>query len=252
LVLFPLPSLWIEIGVEMNYPNLLIVGAPKCGTTSLAYWLSQHHRAYLPAIKEPHCFSKDIYRPDRISKKKYYRVYERAKEEIKIDASTRYLYLREAIPEIVSNSTDAKFIAILRNPIEMIYSLHNHLRFLGVEHITDFEEAWRACEHRRQGRMIKNGCNDLGSLLYDEIGLLGEQINNFYLNVPPEKRKLILFDDLSDRPYEVLADVFNFSDLPNDPAIDVTRMNTSMARRHEWLYVLSRIAVEIKAWSGIK
>jgi hypothetical protein len=53
----------------MNYPNLLIVGAPKCGTTSLAYWLSQHHRAYLPAIKEPHCFSKDIYRPDRISKK---------------------------------------------------------------------------------------------------------------------------------------------------------------------------------------
>jgi hypothetical protein len=27
---------------KLKYPNFFIVGAPKCGTTSLHYWLSQH------------------------------------------------------------------------------------------------------------------------------------------------------------------------------------------------------------------
>ncbi|QBQ54411.1 sulfotransferase [Nitrosococcus wardiae] len=38
-------------------PNFVIVGAPKSGTTSLYYYLSQHFDIYLPVKKELHSFS---------------------------------------------------------------------------------------------------------------------------------------------------------------------------------------------------
>ena len=41
-------------------PNCFVVGAPKCGTTSLYYYFSQHPEIYLSPIKEPVFFAKDI------------------------------------------------------------------------------------------------------------------------------------------------------------------------------------------------
>ena len=41
-------------------PNLFIVGAPRCGTTSLAYYLSQHPEIYFYVLKEPMFFANDI------------------------------------------------------------------------------------------------------------------------------------------------------------------------------------------------
>ena len=41
-------------------PNFFIIGAPKCGTTSLAAWLAEHPAIYMSQIKEPHYFSSDL------------------------------------------------------------------------------------------------------------------------------------------------------------------------------------------------
>ena len=38
----------------MNFPNLLIVGAAKSGTTSLFNYLSQHPDIFMSSNKEPH------------------------------------------------------------------------------------------------------------------------------------------------------------------------------------------------------
>ena len=43
----------------MVSPNFFILGAPKCGTTSLASWLSDHPHIFIPPIKEPHYFNTD-------------------------------------------------------------------------------------------------------------------------------------------------------------------------------------------------
>ena len=42
-----------------RYPNLYIIGAPKCGTTSIANWLNCHSECFLPEVKEPHYFNSD-------------------------------------------------------------------------------------------------------------------------------------------------------------------------------------------------
>jgi len=41
-------------------PNFFIIGAPKCGTTSLATYLGMHPNVFMCSPKEPHYFSTDI------------------------------------------------------------------------------------------------------------------------------------------------------------------------------------------------
>lgn len=46
----------------MIKPNFFIVGAPKCGTTSLAHWLAGHPQVFMSPVKEPHFFNTDYQR----------------------------------------------------------------------------------------------------------------------------------------------------------------------------------------------
>ena len=43
---------------KRKMPNFLIVGAARCGTTSLYQWLRQHPEIYIPNKKECRYFSK--------------------------------------------------------------------------------------------------------------------------------------------------------------------------------------------------
>ena len=40
-------------------PSFFIIGAPKCGTTSLADWLRDHNNIFMSDPKEPHFFNTD-------------------------------------------------------------------------------------------------------------------------------------------------------------------------------------------------
>ena len=45
----------------MALPNFIISGFPKCGTTSLHYYLSEHPDIYMPDQKELHFFTNKIF-----------------------------------------------------------------------------------------------------------------------------------------------------------------------------------------------
>jgi hypothetical protein len=51
----------------MKKPNFFIVGAPKCGTTAMAHYLSEHPDIFMSSPKEPHYFNFDF--EDRHTKK---------------------------------------------------------------------------------------------------------------------------------------------------------------------------------------
>jgi hypothetical protein len=237
----------------MRKPNLFIIGAPKCGTTSLAYWLSQHPEIYMSANKEPHFFSTDIYLQNRISFYDYLKLFESASNKQKWlgEASARYLYSKKAVPSILGFTEKQKFIAIVRNPVDMVYSLHNHLIYLGSECIKNFKEAWRACEARKKGYLICKKCQDPNSLIYNEVAMLGEQIERFFEIVPARDRLVIIFDDLKERPAIVLKEIFNFLLIQRDININMGVKNRSMARRSELLNHCIRMAANIKQYAGI-
>jgi hypothetical protein len=43
----------------LRKPTFFIIGAPKCGTTSLAAWLGTHPDAFMSPTKEPDFFNTD-------------------------------------------------------------------------------------------------------------------------------------------------------------------------------------------------
>ena len=137
------------------HPNFLVIGAAKCGTTSLYHYLRQHPDVYMSPIKEPNHFSTDIQPSDFSSE---YKLYEKSKNldiekfvngDMKEDQwgayvhnkeqylklfrfagnkkaigeiSNSYLYSNVAATQIRNEYPDMKIVAILRQPAERAYS----------------------------------------------------------------------------------------------------------------------------------
>nr|NUR37303.1 hypothetical protein [Sphingomonas sp.] len=92
---------------------------------------------------------------------------------------------------------DARFIVMLRDPLEMLPSLHQRLLYLGDEAETDFGAAWRLIGQRAAGRGIPRSCVDPRLLRYDRIGRLGEHVCKFLDVVGDHRCLVILHEDLA-------------------------------------------------------
>lgn len=109
----------------MRLPHFLIVGAPKCGTTAMQQYLGEHPEIFL-AQGEPHYFGSDLavdWGPR--SWDEYVSLFARASEPVLGEKSTLYLSSSKAAEEIRQACPDVRIIVMLRNPVDMMRSLHN-------------------------------------------------------------------------------------------------------------------------------
>lgn len=201
-------------------PNFFIVGAPKCGTTALSQYLKNHPSIFISTPKEPHYFAADFSEHRLIrTKKAYLRLYKQA-DSIKHlaigEASVWYLYSRIATQLIHSFQQDAKIIVMLRNPVDMLLSLHTQLYNNFYEDLDDFEAAWLIQEYRRQGKNIPTGCLQPEFLQYKQIVLFGEQLKRLYSFFPPHQVKVVFFEKWKDSPKLLYREVLDFLDIPYD------------------------------------
>lgn len=141
--------------MNVRLPNFLLVGAPKCGTTSIVSYMSQHPDIYITPIKEPKFFTAQVLSfplrgpGDAFVENftvKTYDVYKQLfsgwRHERAIgDASVDNLYFyQQVIPLIKHYLGDVKIIIMLRNPIDRAFSAYKNL--LRDERETlDFESA---------------------------------------------------------------------------------------------------------------
>ena len=70
------------------------------------------------------------------------------------EASVWYLSSTEAVHNILAYQPNARFIVMVRNPVEMAPALHAEMLITGHENVHDFSTAWRYQEERRQGRQL--------------------------------------------------------------------------------------------------
>ena len=180
-------------------PSFFIIGAPKCGTTSLYRYLTLHPNIIMSKPKEPHYFSDDI-NNGRISELgKYLNCFNHVdeKEEIKAigEASTLYLYSKIAIKNILSFNKNARFIVMLRNPIDIVYTYHQVAMKVFGETQSNFINAWNLQDERMQGYKVPAACPDKKLLAYGEIAKLGKQVKRLLSFVDREKIFFLLFDD---------------------------------------------------------
>jgi hypothetical protein len=192
-------------------PNFFFIGAPKCGTTSIAHHLAQHPNIFISNPKEPHFFEKEIPRGVK-TLKKYESLFSKAERNHTIvgEASTGYLYSETAVPQILSYCPNAKFLVSLRNPYEMAISLHGQALRGPYENQNDFNIAWKLQNARRSGSNIPKKCRSRLLLLYEERCSLGDQIERLYSLVQPENICLVFFDDLKSNPANLYIRIFKF------------------------------------------
>jgi len=173
----------------MFIPDFFIIGAPKCGTTSLDKFLTGHPDVRMASFKEPHFFSQDIGWQVVKSREKYESLFditaEKTSGRIYGESSVFYLYSDQAISTIESCRSDVKYIILLRNPIDMLLSLHAENRKSGDEVHRSFESAWRNIG--RSKRRIRNPV----AMNYKLVGRLGFRIEKL-LDIVPRERVLFI------------------------------------------------------------
>ena len=238
----------------MKEPNYFILGAPKCGTTSMAAYLAKHPYVFMSPDKEPHYFNTDHNNPYRSrSLAQYHELFEGANDDhIAVgEASTNYINSTNAVPNIIRYNPDSKFIVMIRNPVDMAYSLHDYECFGGREHIKDFAQAWRLQEERTAGRWVSRSCPEPKFLIYGEMCRLGSQLQRLYSQVSSEQISVVVFDDLKADPRQEYQRVLDYLGVPDDGRRDFVVYNQAKERRFYLIRVLAESAGNIKKRLGL-
>ncbi|MFO7568735.1 MAG: sulfotransferase, partial [Smithellaceae bacterium] len=133
----------------MPSPNLFIIGMPKCGTTALAAYLQKHPDVLMSVPKEPHYF--DAYYEDMSFEEYTRKNYSNFRgEKIIGEATPVYLLVPWALDRLAKHCPDAKYIALLRNPVDRAYS-HWWMFYSRAMDALSFEEAVDVCLQQDEG-----------------------------------------------------------------------------------------------------
>lgn len=237
--------------MNKNHPNTFILGAPKSGTTSLAAYIEEHPNVFISKPKEPFYWSHDYpglkRRHEMDSLEKYLSLFESASREHQVvgEGSTNYLRSEVAIEEILKFNPDAKFIAMLRNPVEVVHAFHAEVLFSYIETEPDFEKAWAMQEDRKNGRLIPEGCEAPQFLQYREVASYHQQVERLMRLVPEEQRMIIIFDDFKADCATTFQDVLSFLELPDFEKTDFPRVNAAHGHRFP---ALSKLVLNPPSW----
>lgn len=204
----------------MPYPDFLIVGAPKAGSTALHAALVQHPDLFLSLPKEPKYFLTGGARPhghgqrgpgDAHSAQEwlwrtgdYERLFADAPPgRLRGESTPFYLWSREAQRRIRTTIPDVRMIAVIRDPVERAYSNWTHLWADGLEPESDF---LAAC--RREPQRIAAGWAPFWR--YVELGRYGEQLEHLYSLFPREQVFVVRWRDMVDHPQRTLDAICAF------------------------------------------
>jgi hypothetical protein len=203
------------------FPNLFIVGAPKCGTTSLYEYLRQHPQIFFPhddddysRVKEPNyfCPELEIREKDAISDRdKYLGLYrESGNATLRGDASTNYLFSESAPERIRQASPDARILVMLRPPVAWMQSYHSELFRHRHEDIADFHEALNASDDRRNGRRIPPLTSVPKCLDYFAMSRFSTQVERYYRVFGRDAVKVVLLEDMAAAPEQTFREILAF------------------------------------------
>ena len=198
----------------MRKPDFFIVGAAKSGTTSFQEYLKQHPRIFMPPGGEPNHFARDLDLALHITnrdERKYLSLFDGAGPATCLgEKSVWYLYSKTAATEISAFNEQAKIIIILRNPVDMVYSLHGQFLYTSNEDILSFQEALAVEDERRQGKRIPSSCHFPQGLLYSQVVDFAPQVQRYFDVFGRDKVCVLLFEDLVEKTPEVYRQVLEF------------------------------------------
>lgn len=208
-------------------PNFIIIGAQRCGTTSLYNYLIEHPCVAPSFQKEVHFFDNNFrkgiawYRahfPTLLYKYYVEKIHKR--KLITGEASPYYIFHPHAPRRIKKILPHVKLIILLRNPVDRAFSHYHHEVRLGFETLS-FEDAIKKESERLNGekeKMLQD--EDYYSFNYQHYsylqrGIYIDQIKVWFHLFPRKQILILKSEDFYADPPTTLRQVFRFLNLPN-------------------------------------
>jgi len=229
-------------------PNFFIIGAPKCGTTSLAKWLDYHPNIFFSNPKEPAFFNSDHFGGIR-SEKEYLKLFRNSNSNhLAIgEGTTHYIYSKYAIKNILKFQQDAKFIICLRNPIDTALSMHSERVFQGEEPEKSFEKAWKLEKDREKGIGIPLSMSSNPELIqYGKLCKFSYWIDQIYKKVKRNHILILLLDDLKENPSNAFNKVLDFLNVKEKINIQFEKFNTAKQVRSIYISRFIHFSIYLK------
>jgi hypothetical protein len=168
----------------------------------------------MPNFKEPHYFGSDLNKKKGVfieSEKEYLDLFKNSQNaKFKGEASAYYLYSSLAPSEIHNFNPNSKIIIALRNPTDLIYSLHSQFVYSGNEDVSNFEIALNLEKQRIIGEEKPPYIDMQEKVFYKSyIYKLPEQIQ-IYKKLFKQNLYILLLDDLKNNIDKTYCSLINF------------------------------------------
>ncbi len=225
-------------------PDFFIVGHAKCGTTALYEMLIRHPQIFMPELKEPLFFATDLRArfqrraagplPDTLED--YLALFVGAGPQQRVgEASSSYLWSREAAGHIARLEPQARIIAILREPASFLRSLHLQLLQNHIESKKDLRQALALEEQRRQGKHIPRRSTRPQALMYSERVRYVEQLERYRALFPPEQVMVLIYDDFRRENEATVRRVLRFLEVDDSFPVHAREANPTVRLRSQQL-----------------
>ena len=249
-------------GAGRTLRSAFIVGAPRCGTTFLAKALGRHPQICFSKPKETHFFALSwaSMPPDQAAREFLRRYFHHLSPEHVLigEASPSHLYEPEIAERIAAFDPEARIVVAVRNPIDMVYSLHARMLYLLEDDVTDFARAWELQEARARGQHIPKRSREPRMLQYREMGCVADRIERLFAAVGRDRCHVVVYDDLAADPIKTYRDLLEFVGVAYDGRTEFARKNENREFESVWVqqfvtnppWPISLLAVswQLKGW----
>jgi Sulfotransferase domain len=209
--------------------DFFLAGAAKCGSSSLAEYLAQHPQVCFAYPKEPVFFAEENFESKYAeSWREYKKCFKKIPgQAITGEGSILYMYSDTAIKNILDYNPDAKFIVMLRNPIDQAYSFFLQLRHSEYEKEKDFSKAWN-----------RKPFENKSILNYKSVVSTGEQLQRISSLVAKDKLLVLSLEELIESPRNMYLKVLDFLGLDDDGKTEFEVVNQAGVHRNAfWKFV---------------
>jgi len=216
-----------KITDKVKFPNFIIIGSQRCGTTSLYTYLAEHPQILTPIKKEMDFFSWHFHRGIDWYLA-HFPLMPEGGEFVTGEASPSYFDCREAPKRLYSAFPEAKLIVLLRNPVDRAISHFYRLKGLNWE-----------------GRSLDRAISDeIERLNQNPEYIIGEEpgnylargryiefIKNWRAFFPPEQLLVLKSEDLYAGAAATVSQVLEFLDLPEYQLSEYQNANPGVYQR---------------------
>jgi len=201
------------------YPNVVIAGAPKCGTSSLFSYLEDHPEVCGSSVKETrylldsdyplYNYSSNIASGGVALYQKFFSSYQDGVHRIVVEASPDYLYQKTALRILSNLESTPNIMFVLRKPSSRVYSFFRYAQNnIGtIDRKMSLSECVDAIDNGSLEKSAPLVCRSIDQSFYYKY------LVNWYDAIGRDRIYCCCFEDLADDVLGFMRDISDYLEI---------------------------------------